>query len=366
MSIQEIISQNSKEEFCPHFGTCGGCIAQDKSPSDYRIWKEGIIYGAFHQHSLDFQLDEFISCAPHSRRRITLAFTKSKNGITLGFHAARSHDIVPIHICLVAKPELPEILPALRMLLQHVTLRKKEGTLTLLASETGLDAAIDGVKELTSEQRAALAQAARQANLARLSVNGEVLIALRTPVLKAGKALLTPPPGAFVQAVAKAEEVIGGKICEALKKYKSKRIADLFAGCGAFSLRVAEFCTVHAVENHEAALQALQKAAHSIQGLKPITIEKRDLFRRPLLPQELNTYDAVILDPPRQGASAQIVTLSKSKVKLIAYVSCNPGTFARDAKVLTQAGYKLIELTAIDQFLWSEHIELIAIFVALR
>jgi 23S rRNA (uracil1939-C5)-methyltransferase len=353
-------------EFCSHFGTCGGCIAQDKNPADYRAWKESIIYDAFHPHGLDFQLDGYIACNPASRRRIILAFIKNKDSITLGFHAARSHDIIPIHTCLVAKQELVEALPALRMLLQHVTLRKKEGALTLLASETGLDAVIDDVKEPTPQQRAALTHEAKQADLVRLSVNGEVLVALHAPVLKVGKAFIIPPPGAFVQAVAQAEEIIAEKICEALKKYKSKRVADLFAGCGAFSLRIAEFCSVHAVESHEASLKALQTAAQSVQGFKPVTIEKRDLFRRPLLPQELNAYDAIILNPPRQGAAAQIAYLSKSKVKLIAYVSCNPGTFARDAKALVQTGYKLIKLKAIDQFLWSEHIELIAIFVASR
>jgi 23S rRNA (uracil1939-C5)-methyltransferase len=247
-------------------------------------------------------------------------------------------------------------------LLQHVAPKENEGRVTLLGSETGIDIAIEEVKDPSPKARAALAATAANFNFARLSVNGEVLALLHEPVLKAGSIAYTPPPGAFVQAVAAAEEKIAEKICAALKRHKVKRAADLFAGCGAFTLCVAQFCAVHAVEANAEALHTLQKAAHAASGLKPVTVERRDLFRRPLLPQELNTYDALVLDPPRQGAQAQTADLAKSKMKLIIYVSCHPGTFARDAKALVAAGYQCERLDLIDQFLGSDHIELIAIF----
>jgi 23S rRNA (uracil1939-C5)-methyltransferase len=351
---------------CPHFRACGGCVAQDKSDADYRAWKEGFVLGALHQHSVGKDIDEFISCDPRSRRRIILSFTKNNNEIALGFHAVRSPEIVSIHACPVSRAELIDALPGLRELLQHLAPKKTEGRVTLLWSETGLDAAIEDVKDPSASQRSMLARIAVNLDFARLAINGEILTQLREPILKAGRASYTPPPGAFVQAVAEAEDIMAEKICSALKKHKTKCAADLFAGCGAFALRMAEQCIVHAVEANEAALQALQKAAHQAQGLKPITIEKRDLFRRPLLASELNSCDAVILDPPRQGAQAQIAELCKSRVKLIIYVSCHPGTFARDARQLIAAGYRLEKLDLIDQFLWSEHIELIAIFIAKR
>jgi 23S rRNA (uracil1939-C5)-methyltransferase len=343
---------------------------QDDRPcphgADYRAWKEGFVLGALRQHRLDFAIDEFISMPPRSRRRITLAFRKQKNEVLLGFHAPRSHKIVPLQDCQVTKPELIAALPSLRELLQHVTPKKDEGRVTLLSSEMGIDIAIEDVKDLPAKARVTLAGVVANSNFARLSVNGEIIALLHDPILKAGRAIYTPPPGAFVQAVEEAEIAMADKICATLKKYKVKCAADLFAGCGAFALRMAELCKVHAVESNEAALDTLQNAANRTQGLKPVTIEKRDLFRRPLLPLELDTYDAVILDPPRQGAQAQTAELCKSKMKLIIYVSCHPGTFARDAKRLIEAGYALAELTLIDQFLWSEHIELIAIFTRPR
>ncbi len=366
LTMNDSRALQTQTRICPHFGACGGCVAQDRPEAGYPLWKENFIHAAFRRYGFERGIDAFIACPPASRRRIVLAFARSGKDIVLGFHAARSHIIVPIHTCLVTRPELVSILPGLRELLSDVVPKKTEGTLTLLASESGIDAAIEGVKDPTPLKRSALADAATRLNLARLSVNGDMLVQLREPVLKIGRALVVPPAGSFVQAVAQAEEAIAEKISAAFRQRKIKRIADLFAGCGAFTLRMAEFCAVHAVEANGQALHALQKAAQRVSGFKPVNIEKRDLFRRPLLKHELNAYDAVILDPPRQGAQAQIAELCKSKVELIAYVSCNPETFARDAKKLADAGYKIDALTAIDQFLWSEHVELIAIFVRPR
>jgi len=347
--------------FCPHSPACDG-LTPDKDGADYRAWKEGFVLGALRSQGIEKSIDEFISVEPNSRRRIVLSFIKNKSEVTLGFHAPRSHQIVQLETCLVSKPELIRALPGVRALLQYLAPKKIEGRVTLLSSNTGPDVTIEDVKSPSPAARAALAGAARQMDFARLTVNGETIALLREPLLKAGRANYTPPPGSFVQAVEQAESAMAEKVSAALKKHKVKRAADLFSGAGAFALRMAELCTVHAVESFEPALSALQKAAQHTQGLKPVSVEKRDLFRRPLVPLELNSYDAIILDPPRQGAAAQVAELCKSKVRLIIYASCNPGTFARDAKNLLQAGFQLTELTVIDQFLWSEHIELIAVF----
>ncbi|MES2907238.1 MAG: RNA methyltransferase [Pseudomonadota bacterium] len=353
-------------KICGHFGTCGGCTVQDLPHADYRNWKHESVEKPLRQQNIVVNLDDIIFCVPASRRRVTMSFSKNRGEVTLGFHGYRSNDILSVTECLVAKTEIVEALPDLRALLKNVAPQKAEGKVTLLTSDSGLDISIRDVKPPTMEARTALIQSAASLNAARISVNGDILAEFRAPQLQMGKARVTPPPGGFVQAVKQAEDALAHEVVTALKKYKCKSAVDLFSGCGAFTFRMAEHCRVHAAEGDAASVRALEQAAKHTQGLKPITAEKRDLFRRPLVPLELKNYDAVVLDPPWQGATAQIAQLSKSNVPLIIYVSCSPGSFARDAAALRDSGYSVQKLTAIDQFLWSEHIELIAIFTKAR
>jgi len=169
------------------------------------------------------------------------------------------------------------------------------------------------------------------------------------------------PPGAVLQATALGEETLAQLVLQHIADAKS--VADLFAGVGPFALRLAERARVLAVDNDAGAIDALRRASAATRGLKPIIAERRDLFRRPFLAQELVGLDAVVFDPPRQGAEAQARELAKSPVPTIVAVSCNAATFGRDTKLLIDGGYRLGDVTPVDQFRYSAHVEIVARFV---
>jgi 23S rRNA (uracil1939-C5)-methyltransferase len=214
--------------------------------------------------------------------------------------------------------------------------------------------------ELDGPARTKLADLARKLDLARLTVNGDLVAQARPPVVRWGAAEVTPPPGAFLQAVPEAERALQDLAAAAVKP--AKRVADLFSGSGSFTFALARTSAVAAFDSETDSIAALAAAARGAQGLKPITAERRDLFRRPLLPHELDAFDAVVIDPPRSGAKVQVEQLAKSKVACVVSISCNPATFARDARILLDGGYRLGTITPIDQFLWSPHVELVALF----
>ncbi len=228
------------------------------------------------------------------------------------------------------------------------------------ASEAGLDVDIRGHGPAGDKLRLSLTEAAERLDLARLAMHGEVVVERRPPLQRMGRAVVAPAAGGFLQATVAGEDLLARLITSALPK--AKRVADLFAGCGPFSFRLAEKAQVHAVESDKAAIAALTRGAGMTQGLKPISTEIRDLFRRPLLEHELNAFDAVVLDPPRAGAEAQVKRLAASKLAAIVYVSCDVGSFARDAATLIAGGYALEGVTPVDQFRYSAHIELVGVF----
>jgi len=343
---------------CPHFGVCGGCVAQHMGGDLYRRFKLSILEGALAQHRLTAAIAPLVMVPPGARRRVVLALARTDEGPVLGFHAPRSETIVPIAACLVATPAIVAALPVLLRLLGPLA-RARPGTVTVLDTASGLDVALSEVSAGPKE-RERLVVAAREADLARLSIDGQVLATFRAPVLDMGGVAVTPPPGGFVQAVAAAETVLAREAAAMLGK--AKTIADLFAGAGAFTFRIAKTAKVHAVEGDAAALSALETARDRVQGLKPVATERRDLYRRPLTVTELNRFDAVLLDPPRQGAEAQIREIARSKLGTVVYVSCAPGTFARDARILVEAGFGIERIVPVDQFLWSGHLEKIAAF----
>ena len=345
---------------CPHARTCGGCLMQHAADPFVADWKLGIVAGALAGQGLESPLRPIQTSPPRSRRRATLAARRTKGGALIGFHARASETLVAIPNCQLLHPAILATFPALEALVVTGGSRSAELSLTVTHSLGGPDVAVAGGKPLESEMRMALARVAEAFNIARLTWDGEV-VALRTmPVQRFGKALVAPPPGAFLQATAEGEAALLSAVEEAIGP--ARRVVDLFAGSGTFSLPLAETAEVLAVESDAAMLAALDRGWRQAQGLHRVTTETRDLFRRPLEPDEFKGFDAVVIDPPRAGAEAQTATLAHSHVPVIAAVSCNPVTFARDARILTGAGYVLDWVQVVDQFRWAAHVELVARF----
>ena len=345
---------------CRHFGTCGGCAHQDMAEAPYRAFKRALVADALARHGIEAPVGDIVEVPPATRRRATFKALRGE-GVALGFHAARSHDIVDMRECLVLTQRLAALVPGLRAMLAALLAPNEGAELHVADTDTGIDFSLIWRKRAGDAAVAAeLARWAGKLKLARIAVNGETLVELQKPAMRFGKAMVALPPQAFLQPTREGEAVLQALVLDALSG--AKRVADLFAGCGTFSLPLAERARVHAVEIDGAMLEALAAAARATLGLKPVTSEKRNLFRRPLTEAELVAYDAVVLDPPRAGALDQAKALAASKVKRIAYVSCDAESFARDARILIDGGYTLARVTAVDQFLWSAHIELAALF----
>mgnify|MGYP003669381743 CR=1 FL=1 len=351
---------------CPHFGPdeenagCGGCALQHVADTVYQDWKRGLVVAALESRNIAAEVAPLVSCEPHTRRRVVFAARRTDKGAILGFNRAQSHHIVHVETCVVASERINQALPALRRLATAVAVGKEPFRLSVLDAAPGLDLAADAPFKLGEPDRLRIIQAVRaEPTVARLTFNGEILIEKQPPELEFGRVIVNPPPGGFVQASKDAEDVMGDLVTGHLKK--SKRVADLFSGSGTFALRLAETSHVHAVEADGPSLAALDKAVRRTQGLKPVTVEKRDLFRRPLMLAELKTYQGLVFDPPRAGAEVQVTDIARSTIPRIAAVSCNPVTLARDLEILIKGGYRLISVTPIDQFLWSAHVEVVAL-----
>jgi len=345
---------------CRHFGVCGGCAHQGMQGADYRAYKRALVADALVRHGIDTAVDEIVEVPPSTRRRATLKARKGESGVALGFHAAGTHDICDLHECLVLTPRLVALVPRLREMLGALLRPGEFAELRLADIEGGVDLSLRWQKTNDAAMTAELARWAAKLGLARIARHGETLIERARPSVRLGKAELLVPSEAFLQPTREGEAALQAFVLEALAG--AKNVADLFCGCGTFALPLAERARVHAVDLEAAMLEALADAARRTSGLKPITTEKRNLFRRPLGESELASFDAVSLDPPRAGALAQAHKLAESKVKRVVYVSCDAETFARDARVLIDGGYRLKRIQPVDQFLWSDHIELAASF----
>ncbi len=345
---------------CVHARTCGGCMMQHASDSFVADWKMGIVRSALAAQGLQADLRPVITSPPRSRRRATLAARRTKGGVLMGFHARASETLVEVPHCQLLHPDLIAAFPALEAIVKMGGSRSAEMDLSITRTPSGPDVAVTGGKEADSNQRMDLARLTEAHGLSRLTWNGEVVAQRAQPMMRFGRANVPLPVGAFLQATAQGEATLLACVQEAVGQ--ARRITDLFAGIGTFALPLAEKAEIHAVEGDIAMLTALDKGFRMADGIKRVTNDVRDLYRRPLEPDEFKGYDAVVIDPPRAGAEAQSHTLARSKVPVIAAVSCNPATFARDAKILTQAGYKLNWVQVIDQFRWSLHVELAAQF----
>ncbi|MFH1793270.1 MAG: class I SAM-dependent RNA methyltransferase [Pseudomonadota bacterium] len=344
---------------CRHFGTCGGCSLQHMEAAAYRAFKAERVATALKRERIEIDLEQLVSCAPDSRRRVVLSARKTAGGMLLGYHRMQSSEIVDIEECRIALPAIVAALPMLRNLAALACRTATPFHLTVTSTDNGLDVAFADSGTLADAGRREAAAFALRERVARLSVDGEVLVEARKPAVRFGTAEVTPPPGGFLQAVASAEEAMASLVVGHLAK--SKRVADLFSGSGAFALRLARLCEVHAVEGEAAALAALDRGFRFASGLKRVTTERRDLFRRPLTFKDLEAFDGIVFDPPRAGAEDQSCQIARSGIPKVAAVSCNPGTLARDLRILIDGGYELVSVTPVDQFLWSPHVEAVAL-----
>jgi 23S rRNA (uracil1939-C5)-methyltransferase len=299
-----------------------------------------------------------VTSPPRSRRRATLAGRRTKGGAMVGFHARASDLLIPVHDCHLLTPALMATLPALEAMVQLGGARGAELALTVTETAQGPDVAVTGGKPADAALLLDLARLAEARGFARLTWGGDMAALLQPPVQRFGRALVALPPGAFLQATAHGEAALLAAVRAAVGD--AGRIADLFAGCGTFALPLAEAAEVLAVEGDAAMVAALEKGWRTAPGLRRVTASARDLFRRPLEPDELRGIEAVVIDPPRAGAEAQTARLAAARVPVIAMVSCNHATFARDARILTDAGYVIDWVQPVDQFRWSAHVELAA------
>ncbi|HEX6001559.1 MAG TPA: RsmD family RNA methyltransferase [Hyphomicrobiaceae bacterium] len=347
---------------CRHFGVCGGCVAQHMSDRLYAEWKREIVVEALRRRGLRPPVAPLQRVAAGTRRRAVLTARRGGDRVELGYHRRKSSDLVDIEECPVLLDAIAAGLPALRAI--AAALPGPEVRLTVLATAVGLDVAAEtGGRRTGRDSVVALGQLACRHGLARVTVDGDTVIEGVRPVVRMGAADVAVPPGAFVQATRQSEEIMRALIVTALadSSPNPKRVADLFCGVGTFTFELARRARVLAVDSDGAALAALVAAARHAQGLKPIEAKVRDLAREPLSAKELEPFEAVVLDPPRAGAARQAHELARSSVATIVAVSCDAGTFARDAETLVDGGYVIAGVTPIDQFVRSAHVETVAV-----
>ncbi|MEP2029724.1 MAG: class I SAM-dependent RNA methyltransferase [Paracoccaceae bacterium] len=345
---------------CRHFKSCGGCQLQHASDKFVSEWKVDVVRQALNAHGLETDFRPIITSPVQSRRRANLAARRTKKGGMSGFHARASKVIIEIPDCQLLHPDLLAGVPLAEKLAVIGSSRKAELSVSITLSDAGLDVSVEGGKPLDGPLRIGLAAWTEKNGVARLSWDGEVVAMREPPGQLFGSARVVPPPGAFLQATPEGEAALVAAVQDAVGE--CARIADLFSGCGTFALPLAKEAEVLAVEGDPDMVEALDQGWRMAQGLKKVTHESRDLFRRPLYPDELAKFDGVVLDPPRAGAEAQIEQLAQAKIPTIAYVSCNPASFAGDAATLVSAGYALKWVQVVDQFRWSSHVELVAAF----
>jgi 23S rRNA (uracil1939-C5)-methyltransferase len=345
--------------FCPHYGICGGCAVQTLAPAAYAAWKRGLVTNVLKHSGIAAEVNDLVDAHGAGRRRATFhARFGSKGEAHVGFMKMRAHEIVTLDSCPILAPQMAGVLPAARAIASVLQAARKPLDILATATVTGLDIDIKGHGPLTPALTDALISVAEAHDLARLSNHGLLVIERRAPILRMGKAEVSPPSGAFLQATEAGEISLAGAVTTHFAG--ARRVLDLFAGVGTFSLRLAEIAQVHAVDSDAAALAALLRAARERSDLRPVTVETRDLFRRPFTGAELAPYDAVVFDPPRAGAEAQAQALAAIAVPLVAAVSCNPASFARDIALLAR-GYEIESITPFDQFRYSPHVEIVGL-----
>ena len=343
-------SPDRVEPFCPYFGTCGGCALQHAGSETYAGFKRGLVEAALSHAGIEMAIAPLVDARGDGRRRATLHVRKDG----AGYMRARSHDVLDIDSCPILVPMLRKAAPRIARALYPIA---GDCDVHFTASETGIDLSVRSERKLKPVPLAAFA---RQHRLARLTFNGDSLYMAQPPMVSMGRSPVELPPASFLQATSLAEEELARLVLAGIGE--ARKVADLFSGLGPFALRIATQARVMAADSDKLAIAALAKAAHHTQGLKPLEARVRDLIRDPLAPVELEAFDAVVFDPPRAGAQAQAHELARSRVKTVVAVSCEPKSFARDAAILLAGGYRLMQLTPVDQFAYAPHVELVGVF----
>jgi len=346
------------EPVCQHFGVCGGCALQHLNAEAYRTWKRNLVGAALSQVGIEAPVADLIDAYGDGRRRVVFhARRGSHDVLEVGFSAARAHHIVAIDYCPVLAKNMDGALKTAWAIAELLDATRKPLDIQVTATDQGLDVDIRGSGPLTAATTTALARVAERHNLARLTRHGELIAQAQAPSVRMGTASVLLPPGAFLQATAQGEAVLSRLVVDSCTR--ANRIADLFAGVGPFALRLAAQARMFAFDEDGAAITALNRAAATTAGLKPIEAERRDLFKMPLTAAEISRFDAVVFDPPRQGAQAQSREIAASRVPIVVAVSCSPGTFARDLRHLIDGGYRLLSVIPVDQFRYSAHAEIV-------
>ncbi|WP_373505013.1 class I SAM-dependent RNA methyltransferase [Aestuariivirga sp.] len=358
LALGEILEASPDREspFCKHYGRCGGCQLQHWKEESYRNWKMSLVEQALSARGLEAKVSGIIDAHGTGRRRVALHVRRRDGGVTAGYMEARSHRLLDIDTCPILEPALDRAFDIGRL----IGVRLGDCDVALTSTLTGLDVSVKAERKFFAQEHANLASLVSELRIARLSVNGEVIATAVTPRIATGCAEVALPPGGFLQATAEGEAVLARLVQDGVGK--SKSVADLFCGTGPFAFRLAERGKVEAYDSDRAAIAALQSAVKSTPGLKPLVAAARDLFREPLVPNEMKGFDAVVFDPPRAGAEAQAKQLARSAVNTVVAVSCDASSFARDAEILVGGGYALKQVTAVDQFKWSSHVETVAVF----
>jgi 23S rRNA (uracil1939-C5)-methyltransferase len=358
---------------CPHFGDhpqggCGGCAMQHLTPEAYRHWKLKQLEAALARHDIPIDMIEPIAISPPaSRRRADLTASRKKEGVILGFNARGSHRVVDVAECPVLRPSLVALFEPLLAQLAQLIKPGDSAESGLSSTDSGADLLLVTAIEMGLGARERVASFATRHDVARVARahpkhgGAEALLERRPVRMMMGGAPVPLPPGAFLQATAEGEAALCHFVVEAAAG--ARRVADLYAGIGTFAFPLAAVAAkVHAVERDRAVVAAIEAAARAAMRAN-VTAEARDLDKRPLDAGALGAFDAVVFDPPRAGAAAVAMALAESRVPCVIAVSCNPGTFARDASILLDGGYRLARLKPVDQFLWSTHLELAALFL---
>jgi 23S rRNA (uracil1939-C5)-methyltransferase len=354
------VSPDRIDAVCRHFGECGGCQLQHMGTDAYLNWKSALLNAALERADIAIKPEPMISFADHSRRKAVFSARHTSAGLLFGFQERADNRVVDIGECPVTVPEITERFEALRDLASSIPGAKMPLRISVLATRNGLDVDIEDARDLTGNERQTLVRKAVDLEFARLTVNTEILVESRKPELVMGSAIVTPPPGAFVQAIEEAEQQMVELVTGHLRTCKT--VADLYCGVGTFALRLAERSKVLAVEASKPAIHSLDRAWRETAGrLKEIKTETRNLERSPLGFMELKHMDGLVFDPPRAGAELQTRQIAKSRVRKVAAVSCNPATLSRDLEILIEGGFKLKSITPVDQFRYTPHLEAVAL-----
>lgn len=354
---------------CRHFGRCGGCQTQHMAAPAYAEWKRGLLLETLARRGFDDEsLVADLTLCPPQRRRLRFAAIGRREGAVLGFNARNSNQVIDLAECPIADPRIAGLLEPLRQVLGEVLTPKATSDVEIVATEDSIDLLLISRVSMNGKRRNALIAFAGEHGISRVSFQAderfppEVIIQFEAPLVRFGATAVAFPPGAFLQPSAAGEQALREAV-QLLVPPGSLRVIELYAGCGAFGLPLAAAgFRVAAYEGEQAMIQAMTQAAGRASLGGRIAGHVRDLARQPLRVEEMNGADLVVLDPPRNGAAGQAEQIAASSVPAVIYVSCNPATFARDAGTLCDGGYALRQVIPVDQFVYTPHLELVALF----